>query len=310
MDEPDQEFTREILRKVRQIEIRSNRFVSEALAGSYHSAFKGQGINFEEVREYQPGDEVRSIDWNVTAKMNAPFVKQYREERELTILLAVDLSASGQFGSVEQSKRERLAELSALLAFSADKNNDKVGLILFTDEVEIYLPPTKGQKHVLRILREILFHNTKGKGTNLSGSLRFLNRVMRRRAIVFLLSDFMIRDNGDEEESDEDILFKELSTTQRRHDLVCAHISDPRESELPDVGCILLEDSETSELLEVNTGDSSFRQRYAENMIKRREDFEKRLRRRGIDLFDFSTKDDYVNRLREFFKLRENRRRA
>ena len=310
MDEPDQEFTREILRKVRQIEIRSNRFVSEALAGSYHSAFKGQGINFEEVREYQPGDEVRSIDWNVTAKMNAPFVKQYREERELTILLAVDLSASGQFGSVEQSKRERLAELSALLAFSADKNNDKVGLILFTDEVEIYLPPTKGQKHVLRILREILFHKTKGKGTNLSGSLRFLNRVMRRRAIVFLLSDFMIRDNGDEEESDEDILFKEQSTTRRRHDLVCAHISDPRESEMPDVGCILLEDSETRELLEVNTGDLSFRQRYAENMIKRREDFEKRLRRRGIDLFEFSTKDDYVNRLREFFKLRENRRRA
>ena len=310
MDEPDQEFTREILRKVRQIEIRSNRLVSEALAGSYHSAFKGQGIDFEEVREYQPGDEVRSIDWNVTAKMNAPFVKQYREERELTIVLAVDLSASGLFGSVEHSKRERLAELSALLAFSADKNNDKVGLVLFTEEVEIYLPPAKGQKHILRILREILFHKAKGKGTNLSGSLRFINKVMRRRTILFLLSDFMVPENGDDEESAKDILFKELSTTRRRHDLVCANISDPREMELPDVGHIILEDAETGELLEINTSDASFRQRYAENTIDRVEDFERRLLRRGIDHFGFSTDADYVSRLREFFKLRENRRRG
>ena len=207
-DEQNPEFAKEILRKVRQIEIRSNRLVSEALAGSYHSAFKGQGIDFEEVREYQAGDDVRSIDWNVTAKMNTPFVKLYREERELTIVLAVDLSASGLFGSVEQSKRERLAELAALLAFSADRNNDKVGLILFTDEVDHYLPPAKGQKHVLRILREILFHKTKGTGTNLRTSLRFLNRVMKRRAVVFLLSDFMIPENADTDESEEDVLFK------------------------------------------------------------------------------------------------------
>ena len=158
MEEPDQEFTREILRKVRQIEISSNRLVSEALAGSYHSAFKGQGIDFEEVREYQPGDEVRSIDWNVTAKMGFPFVKQYREERELTILLAIDISNSGVWGSSERTKRERLAELGALLSFSANRNGDKVGLLLFSDQVEKYLPPAKGQKHVLRILREILFH--------------------------------------------------------------------------------------------------------------------------------------------------------
>ena len=195
MDQTNPEFAKEILRKVRQIEIRSNRLVSEALAGSYHSAFKGQGIDFEEVREYQAGDEVRSIDWNVTAKMNAPFVKQYREERELTIVLSVDLSGSGIFGSDEQSKRERLAELAALLAFSADRNNDKVGLILFTEEVEKYLPPAKGQKHVLRILREILFHETKNNGTDLRGSLRFLNRVMRRRSVVFLLSDFLKDEN-------------------------------------------------------------------------------------------------------------------
>jgi len=310
MEEPDQEFTRQILQKVRQIEIRSNRLVSEALAGSYHSAFKGQGIDFEEVREYQPGDEVRSIDWNVTAKMNAPFVKQYREERELTIVLAVDISASGAFGSAEQSKRERLAELAALLAFSADRNNDKVGLILFTDEVEHYLPPSKGQKHTLRILREILFNKTKGKGTDLRGCLRFLNRVMRRRSIVFFLSDFMIPENGDDEESAEDILFKELSTTRRRHDLVCVRVEDPRDIELPDVGQILLEDLETGEILEVNTTDKAFRQRYFEKSRDWVEGFEKRLLRRGIDCFGLSTSTDYVNRLREFFKLRENRRRG
>ena len=192
MKEPDQEFTREILRKVRQIEIRSNRLVSEVLAGSYHSAFKGQGIDFEEVREYQPGDEVRSIDWNVTAKMGIPFVKQYREERELTIILTIDISESNVWGSSDRSKREKLAELGALLAFSANKNGDKIGLILFSDQVEKYLPPGKGQKHVLRILREILFHENINKGTNINEGLRFLNQVMRRRSIVFLLSDFVI----------------------------------------------------------------------------------------------------------------------
>ena len=190
MNEPDQEFTREILRKVRQIEIRSNRLVSEALAGSYHSAFKGQGIDFEEVREYLAGDEVRSIDWNVTAKMGTPFVKQYREERELTILLAIDVSDSGTFGSSKRSKRERLAELGALLAFSANRNGDKVGLLLFSDQVEQYLPPNKGQKHVLRVLREILFHPNQSKKTDLNEGLRFINRVMRRRAVVFFVVFF------------------------------------------------------------------------------------------------------------------------
>ena len=168
MEEPNQEFTREILRKVRQIEIRSNRLVSEALSGSYHSAFKGEGIDFEEVREYQPGDEVRSIDWNVTAKMGFPFVKQYREERELTIILAIDISNSEIWGSEKRSKRERLAELGALLSFSANRNGDKVGLVLFSDKVEKYLPPAKGQKHVLRILRDILFHKNESKKTDLN----------------------------------------------------------------------------------------------------------------------------------------------
>ncbi|HAW99052.1 MAG TPA: DUF58 domain-containing protein [Opitutae bacterium] len=308
MNEPDQEFTREILRKVRQIEIRSNRLVSEALAGSYHSAFKGQGIDFEEVREYQAGDEVRSIDWNVTAKMGSPFVKQYREERELTILLAIDVSGSETFGSSDRSKRERLAELGALLAFSANRNGDKVGLLLFSDQTEKYLPPNKGQKHVLRILREILFHENQSKGTDLNEGLRFINRVMRRRAVVFLLSDFIIPEYETEEESVEDLFFKELAATRRKHDLVCARIHDSHEMELPNVGVVHLEDSESGEKIYLDTSSRSFRESYAKRIAEDRERFNKRLRRRGVDNFEFSTDSDYVGALREFFRMRETRR--
>ena len=308
MNEPDQEFTREILRKVRQIEIRSNRLVSEALAGSYHSAFKGQGIDFEEVREYQAGDEVRSIDWNVTAKMGTPFVKQYREERELTILLAIDISDSGTFGSSKRSKRERLAELGALLAFSANRNGDKVGLLLFSDQVEQYLPPNKGQKHVLRVLREILFHPNQSKKTDLNEGLRFINRVMRRRAVVFLLSDFIISEYNSQEESVEDLFFKELASTRRRHDLVCARIHDPCELEIPNVGMVHLEDSETGEKIYLNTSSRNFREEYKKLNQEHRQEFEKRLRRRGVDHFEFSTDSDYVRSLQEFFHMREIRR--
>ena len=308
MNEPDQEFTREILRKVRQIEIRSNRLVSEALAGSYHSAFKGQGIDFEEVREYQAGDEVRSIDWNVTAKMGTPFVKQYREERELTILLAIDISDSGTFGSSKRSKRERLAELGALLAFSANRNGDKVGLLLFSDQVEQYLPPNKGQKHVLRVLREILFHPNQSKKTDLNEGLRFINRVMRRRAVVFLLSDFIISEYNSQEESVEDLFFKELASTRRRHDLVCARIHDPCELEIPNIGMVHLEDSETGEKIYLNTSSRNFREEYKKLNQEHRQEFEKRLRRRGVDHFEFSTDSDYVRSLQEFFHMREIRR--
>ena len=308
MEEPDQEFTREILRKVRQIEISSNRLVSEALAGSYHSAFKGQGIDFEEVREYQPGDEVRSIDWNVTAKMGFPFVKQYREERELTILLAIDISNSGVWGSGERTKRERLAELGALLSFSANRNGDKVGLLLFSDQVEKYLPPAKGQKHVLRILREILFHQNESKGTDLNEGLRFLNRVMRRRAVVFLLSDFIIPEYDSEEETVENIFLKELSTTRRRHDLVCCQIHDKIEKEIPNVGRVHFEDAETGETIILDSSNKDFRKQYREHSQNRQETFIRRLRRRGIDNFQFSTDSDYVKALREFFHLRGNRK--
>ena len=308
MEEPDQEFTREILRKVRQIEICSNRLVSEALAGSYHSAFKGQGIDFEEVREYQPGDEVRSIDWNVTAKMGFPFVKQYREERELTILLAIDISNSGTWGSGNRTKRERLAELGALLSISANRNGDKVGLLLFSNQVEKYLPPAKGQKHVLRILREILFHQNESKGTDLNEGLRFLNRVMRRRAVVFLLSDFIIPEYDSEEETIENIFLKELSTTRRRHDLVCCQIHDHIETEIPNVGRIHFEDSETGETIILDSSNKDFRRQYKEHTQSIQETFVRRLRRRGIDNFQFSTDSDYVKALREFFHLRKNRK--
>ena len=309
MKEPDQEFTREILRKVRQIEIKSNRLVSEVLSGSYQSAFKGQGMDFEEVREYQPGDEVRSIDWNVTAKMGLPFVKQYREERELTILLAVDISESTIFGSENRSKRERMAELSALLAFSAARNGDKVGLLLFAEEVEQFLPPAKGQKHVLRILREILFFENKTKGTNLNQGVRFINQVMRRRAIIFFLSDFtMPPAQKVEDENMEDLFYKEISSTKRRHDLICAQIQDPHEISLPEVGLTTIEDAESGEVITVDLSDKNFQKEYAAEINRRQSDFNGKLKRRGIETFKFSTTVEFDKALKEFFHLRKSRR--
>lgn len=310
MKEPDQEFTREILRKVRQIEIKSNRLVSEVLSGSYQSAFKGQGMDFEEVREYQPGDEVRSIDWNVTAKMGLPFVKQYREERELTILLAVDISESTIFGSENRSKRERMAELSALLAFSAARNGDKVGLLLFAEEIEQYLPPAKGQKHVLRILREILFFENKTKGTNLNQGVRFINQVMCRRAVIFFLSDFtMPPAQKVEDENMEDLFYKEISSTKRRHDLICAQIQDPHEISLPEVGLTTIEDAESGEVITVDLSDKNFQKEYAAEINRRQSDFNGKLKRRGIETFKFSTTVEFDKALKEFFHLRKSRRR-
>jgi len=311
MQEPDQEFTREILRKVRQIEIKSNRLISEVLSGSYQSAFKGQGIDFEEVRDYQPGDEVRSIDWNVTAKMGVPYVKQYREERELTILLAVDISESGIFGSHDRSKRERMAELGALLAFSAVRNGDKVGLLLFAEEIEKYLPPAKGQKHVLRILREILFFQNRTKQTNLNEGLRFINKVMRRRAVVFFLSDFIIPDYFEEkvEEQMEDMFYKEISSTKKRHDLICAQVGDPCEFKLPSTGITTFEDAESSEVITIDLSEKKCRLQYEENVAARQNNFSQKLKRRGIDFFKFSTNLEFDKALKEFFHLRKSRRR-
>jgi len=313
MNQPDQEFTREIIRKVRQIEIKSNRLVSEALAGSYHSAFKGQGIDFEEVREYQPGDEVRSIDWNVTARMGIPFIKKYREERELTILLAIDISGSLNFGSKQASKREKLAELGALLAFSANRNGDKVGLLLFSDRVEQYLPPAKGQKHVLRILREILFHPNQSEKTDLNEGVRFINKVLNRRAVVFLLSDFIfpekLADEGLEADNMEGIFLQELSATRRKHDLICAHVQDPHEQSIPNCGLVRLDDAESPQApLLADFSDPIFRHKFEKLEKERKAAFNQRLKKRGIESFRFLTNSDYSHQLKEFFSRRTKRR--
>ena len=309
MSDHDAEHTREILRKVRQIEIRSNRLVAELFAGSYHSAFKGQGIDFEEVREYQPGDEVRTIDWNVTAREGFPFVKQYKEERELTIVLAVDISKSTQYGSSYESKREKLAELAALVAFSASRNGDKVGLLLFSDQTELYLPPAKGHKHALRILREVLFRPTQGKSTDLNRAVQELNQVTRRRAVIFLLSDFIVDQVfNNEEGSAHEVLYHQLSYTRLKHDLICVRVFDPRESELPDVGLIDLKDLETDQTITLDTSDSNTRKRYAEIYRKKSEIISQKLKKRGIDEFIISTEGDYSKDLFSFFKRRGKRR--
>ncbi len=305
------EVTREILRKVRQVEIRSRRFVTETMVGAYHSVFKGQGMDFEEVREYAPGDDIRDIDWNVTAKMDKPFVKKYREERELTIMLCVDLSASGDFGSIDQSKRELAAELASVLAFSATRNNDKVGLLLFTDKIEKVILPKKGRQHVLRVIREILFFEPVNRGTDIILALNTLNRILRRKAIVFLLSDFLTEDSlswirpatnttGD--------LFKTITLTNKRHDLICVDISDPREFALPNVGIITLEDAESGEMVEVDTGNSEYRLLYEQQNSRRCASLERGFRQGGVDHLSVSTDRPYVSALREFFRLRERRR--
>jgi len=289
---------RELLKKIRQIEIRTNRLVTESLAGQYHSVFKGQGMNFDEVREYQPGDDVRTIDWNVTARMNHPFVKKFVEERELTVMLLVDLSGSGLFGSVEQSKRELAAEVASVLAFSAIRNNDKVGLILFTDQIEKFVAPRKGRRHVLRVIREILFFEPRHRGTDLAQALEFLLRVVRHRAVVVTLSDFLGQPVGTR--------FRQVA---RRHDLVAVQITDRYELELPALGRLVLEDAETGELLEINTADFRRRTRFAERQARAREDFLRALRAIDIDAIQLRTDQPYAGALARFFEKREQRRR-
>ena len=258
---------KEILKKVRQIEIQTRRLVNDLLAGEYHSTFKGMGMEFSEVREYVPGDDIRTIDWNVTARMNKPFVKQFVEERELTVILLVDISASGQYSSQRQTKNEIAAELSALLALSAIRNNDKVGLILFTDRVEKFIAPKKGKTHVLRVIREVLSFNPEGKETKLEVGLDYLNKAVRRKAVVFLISDFI--NEGYE---------KLMRVVARRHDLICINLMDRRESELPNLGLLNLRDAETGEELLVDTADSKVRQALgilAARESSAREDFSK-----------------------------------
>lgn len=305
------ELTKKILKKVRQIEIKTNRMVTDAMAGAYHSIFKGQGIDFEEVREYTPGDDVRSIDWNVTAKMDRPFIKKFREERELTIMLLIDLSASGNFGSVSESKREIAAELGSLLAFSATKNNDKVGLILFTDKIEAFIPPKKGRFHVLRLIREILFFQPKNKGTHITHALDYFNRIINKKSIVFLISDFLqnpsplpLKPNHDQR----DDLIKNLEITKKRHDLICVALTDPRELQLPPIGIITLEDSETGEQIEIDTYNKELRMRYELENRKRLNTFQGTLNQKGIDILAISTDKPYIPTLRNFLQKRLNLR--
>jgi uncharacterized protein (DUF58 family) len=297
---------REILAKVRNLEIRTNRLARETFAGQYHSVFKGRGIDFEEVREYVPGDEVRSIDWNVTARTGRPFVKKFREERELTILLLVDLSASGQFGSAEQTKRELAAEVAAVLAFSAIRNNDKVGLLLFTDEVEQYVPPRKGKSHVLRVVREILYFAPRRRGTDLVRALEFVRGVTHRRAVAFLVSDFLV---PLEEPLARETLRRCIESVARRHDLIALAVTDPRERDLPAVGRVTLEDAESGELLEIDTSDAGVRRSFAESAATRRDVVHRLLRGSSVDVLDLATDVPYMPALLRFFRRRAARLR-
>jgi uncharacterized protein (DUF58 family) len=289
---------REILRQIRRLQLKARRAVEDVLGGEYHSVFKGTGIAFDEVRAYQPGDDVRAIDWNVTARMGQPFVKRYIEERELTVLLLIDASASLQFGSRAQLKRDVAAELAALLAFCAIANNDRVGLIQFTDRVEHFLPPRKGLRHVLRLIRDVLFWQPQRRGTALRQGLDYLNRVQRRRAVVFLFSDFLDQDYE-----------RALRRTGRRHDLITVRITDPREQELPSVGLVEMEDAESGRRLLVNTSSPAVRQAFAAAARTRREALRQLTAAAGIDLVDISTEGGHLDALVQFFRLREGRLR-
>ena len=323
---------REILKKIRQIEIRTNRVVTETLAGQYHSVFKGQGMNFDEVREYQPGDDVRSIDWNVTARMNHPFIKKFVEERELTLMLVVDVSGSGLFGSRAQSKRELAAEIASVLAFSAIRNNDKVGLLLFTDEVEKFIPPRKGRSHVLRVIREVLFFEPKRRGTDLVQALEFMGRVLPHRAIAVVISDFISpvvasaarlgatfgearvpsRPSRGDTRPYSNVLPPELQTAlriaNRKHDVVAVQITDRYELELPALGRLILEDAETGEIVEINTAHAASRDAFALRQEKQRNDLARQFRSSGVDTIQLRTDEPYSAALGKFFENREKRR--
>jgi uncharacterized protein (DUF58 family) len=287
---------REILKEVRRIEISTRGLVNEVFSGEYHSVFKGRGMSFAEVREYQYGDDIRSIDWNVTARTGAPFVKIFEEERELTVMLLVDVSASGDFGTRQKLKSQVAVEICALLAFSAIKNNDKVGLVIFSDHVEQFVPPRKGRRHVLRVLRELLYHRPKGRGTDISAALEYLAHVQRKRAVTFLVSDF--RDAGFD---------RALAVAGRRHDLVAVRIGDAREQELPPFGYVELEDPETGERVVVNTSSRVFRSAFRAVETSRKDALDRVLRRSKVDVIDISTGEPWVKPLMRFFQGRMRR---
>jgi uncharacterized protein (DUF58 family) len=295
--------SQEITQKVRQIEIHTRQLVNSAVSGAYHSSFKGRGMDFEEVREYASGDDVRFIDWNVSAKMDRPFVKVFREERELSILLLVDLSHSGNFASVLQSKRELAAEIASVLAFSASLNSDKVGLILYTDHVEHVIPPRKGRRHSLRLIREILSFQPDNKGTNHHAALDYLNQTQRKKTVAFFISDFQEAP----EAAEQGPLFRKLAQTNRRHDLINIVLHDQRERHLPNVGLITLQDSESGEIIEIDTRDRALRAAYATAAENQKDHLEKQFKKNGLDWVEASTDAPYIPQLRRLFNVRAQR---
>ncbi len=284
--------------QIRRIEIQTRKLVTEVFSGRYESVFKGRGMEFAEVREYLPGDDVKTIDWNVTARYGRPFIKKFVEERELTVVLAVDLSGSGSFGSHRKTKNRLASEVAAVLTFSAMHNNDRVGMLIFTDRVEKFIPARKGRRHALRLISEILCHRPQGRGTDIGRALRYLNDVVRRRAVVFLLSDFMDRD-----------FEKLLSATNRRHDLVAITITDPREGEMPAAGLVRMQDNESGRIMVVDTSDPLFRRAYQERAAIAHAGLTRQLAAAGVDHVDLATDQPYVTPLRSFFEMRARRLR-
>ena len=289
----------ELLQKIRHIDIRTRHLVNDIFGGEYHSVFKGQGMEFDEVRLYQTGDEVRSIDWNVTARMGQPYIKRYVEERELTVMLVVDASGSGDFGSVNRFKRELAAELAAVLSFAATTNNDNVGLLIFTDQMELFIPARKGRRHVLRLIRELLAFQPEGKGTDIKLALDTVNHVLKRRSIVVLVSDFL---------AEPESYRTTLNITARRHDLIAVDLHDPLESEVADIGLMRLEDSETGNMQWVDTSDRGWRNRFAAEALRQEARKAQMFLSAKVDSIQVSTPDDYVLALTRFFDQRGRRR--
>lgn len=289
---------KDLFKKVRRIEIQTRRLVTDIFAGQYHSVFKGRGIEFDEVREYFPGDDVRAIDWNVTARTGKPHIKKYVEERELTVMLVVDASRSCQFATVNELKAKLAAQIAALIAFAAIRNNDKVGLIIFTNKIEKFLPPRKGVKNVLRVVREVLFFKPENTATDITAALDYLNKVLTRKSVAFLISDFF----------DDRLLKTSLAVANRRHDLIAVTLNDPRERVLPDCGLLLLQDAETLENVLVDSGDPDVRQQYAQCASQRIRERQKLFRSVGMDHIDVSTDSSYIDEVVKFFIQRQKRK--
>jgi len=284
-----------VLKRVKKIELKTKVLVDGLIYGEYHSIFKGRGIEFSEVREYVPGDDVRAIDWNVTARLNAPFVKEFIEERDLTLFIVFDLSSSNEFG-FQRSKKDVCYDIAASLMFAALRNNDNVGLCLFTDRVEKFVPPRKGKKHILKLLRELIYHEPKSKTTDIRTALSYLNKVIKKRSIIFIISDFLTPD-----------FEKPLKQLKSKHDVILVDMADVHEEDLPDIGYAFLEDYETGEQILVDTSDSEFRMRYTELVMTSREAFLTTLKRLNVDIIRMNTSEPFYVPLQTFFKMRERR---